>query len=97
MTEAIQTFCRALLAGGLFSAGFLAVSAVQWYWVIRGWMGMKSPSLIPLVGGVLGFLALYTADVPGAMRFCWVPFLLDPGSGLMLCNGVYHLLLKRRR
>lgn len=97
MTDAIQIFCSALIAGGLLSIGFLALSAVQWYWVIRGWMGKKSHSLIPLLAGVLGFLALYTSDVPGAMRLCWVPFVLDPGSGLMLCNGLYNALFKRRQ
>lgn len=94
MANAIQTFWSALMAGGLLSIGFVAVSAVQWFWVIRGWMGIKSRSLVPLLGGILGFFAIYTSGVPGAMKFCWVPFIVDPGSALMICSALYHAFFK---
>ena len=37
MTEVIQTFWSAFMAGGLLSIGFVFFSAVNWYWVIRCW------------------------------------------------------------
>lgn len=33
----IQTSWSAFMTGGLVSIGFVFFSAVNWYWVIRGW------------------------------------------------------------
>jgi hypothetical protein len=78
------------MAGGLVSIGFVFFSAVKWYWVIRGFLGMRTKSLFPLLGGFLGFLVFSLSDVPGAVRLCWIPLLLDPGSALLVCGGLYY-------
>ena len=90
MKHFFQVFSKIFYGSGLLSVAFLAIIFVQWIWVIRGWLGLKAQSLIPLVGGVIGCLAIYTSHVTEARHLWWIPFILDPGSALMLLNGIYH-------
>ncbi|MCK9315557.1 MAG: KOW motif-containing protein [Verrucomicrobia bacterium] len=86
----VQTSWSAFMAGGLLSIGFVFFSAVNWYWVIRGFLGMRTKSLHPFLGGFLGLLAFLLSDVPGSVRLCWIPLLLDPGSAFLLCCVLYY-------
>ena len=72
------------MAGGLLSIGFVFFSIGNWYCLFSG------KSLLPFIGGFLGFLAFLLSGVPGAVRLCWVPLLLDPGSAFMVCGGLYY-------
>jgi len=51
----------------------------------------KMPSKIPIIGGLLGFLALWFCPLPGWSRYAWLPPALDPG-----CYLVYFLARKLR-
>jgi hypothetical protein len=81
-------FFDALYGGGLLSLAFLILSGVQWFWVVRGWMGGKPKSLIPFVGGILGCLGIFLSGVPGSISFCWLPFIIDPGSIWMIGTAI---------
>ena len=90
------TFWDALMNGGLASIGFAFFSMWNWVRVVRGWAGIKSGSLIPLLGGLLGCLGMWLSGVPGSKQLCWLPFLLDPGSVLMVADGIYHQHKRRK-
>ena len=55
--------------------------------------GVVAPSWIPLLGGVLGSIALLVAPLPAARHLAWAPLLLDwgslPGIGYAV---LFHLL-----
>ena len=50
-------------------------------------MGQHGPSPLPLVGGLFGLFACLNAPSPVLKILCWLPFLLDPGSGYYLYLG----------
>jgi hypothetical protein len=95
MKNSLQHFCEAMYGGGLLSVAFIGLSAMQWIWVVRGWCGRASKSLVPLIGGLLGCFAVLLSGVSEAKRLWWVPFMIDPGSLLMICNAVLHAIKKR--
>ena len=64
-----------LLVMFVWLAGFNA--SIIWRALVRR---KKSPSWVPLVGGVCGSLALVIAPVPGAREWWWLPLNLDWGS-----------------
>jgi len=90
-----DTFIAILWEGGLLSLAFLYLISLQWFWVIQGWRKKKNKSLVPLIGGMLGALMVWFSDEPDRIYYLWMPFMLDPGSGLMLLNGFYHFLMKK--
>ncbi len=44
--------------------------------------GERAPSMIPLLGGLAGMIAIIAAPLPALKPWFWIPFLLDPGSAL---------------
>jgi hypothetical protein len=90
------TFWDALMHGGLASIGFAFFSIWNWSQAIRGWSGKKGKSLFPIVGGLLGCLGIWLSGVPGSKKLCWIPFLIDPGSILMVVDGVYQRVKRRK-
>ena len=71
-----------LLVGGLFTLA-------NWYYL---WLGIRHsgdrvPSLGPFLGGIAGIAGLVLLPLGSfsdRLPFLWIPFVLDPGSGLML-------------
>ena len=55
---------------------------------IRAKPGEKTPSLIPIVGGLLGYFALRLCPPPAWSWWAWLPPLLDPG-----CYLLYFLIM----
>jgi len=55
---------------------------------IRAKPGGKTPSLIPIVGGLLGYFALWLCPSVGWSRWAWLPPVLDPG-----CYLLYFLIM----
>lgn len=45
----------------ILGAAFVWLSLLNWYALIRQTLGKPSPSWIPLLGGMLGVLALWSA------------------------------------
>jgi hypothetical protein len=45
----------------------------------RSLFSSRHGSLVPLLGGVSGALALRTCPLEGAWHWAWLPLLLDPG------------------
>ncbi len=50
--------------------------------------GEHGPSPLPLVGGLFGLFACLNAPSPVLRFLCWLPLLLDPGSGYYLLLGL---------
>lgn len=50
---------------------------------------------IPLLGGILGAIALRVLPIPGLANWWWIPFILDPGSAFLvlgvLNTHVFHI------
>lgn len=55
---------------------------------IRAKPGERVPSLIPIVGGVLGYFAIRLLPQPGWSAYAWVAPVLDPG-----CYLIYFLVM----
>lgn len=60
---------------------------------IRARPGDRTPSMIPIVGGLLGFFALRVSGLasfpqPGLSRYAWLAPVLDPG-----CYLIYFLFI----
>ena len=92
MKYSFQLFWEAMYGGGLLSLIFAGLSSVNWIRVVRGWCGQKSGSLVPLFGGLVGCAAVLLSGVSEAKKLWWVPFVLDPGSLLMVLDGVYYAI-----
>jgi len=55
---------------------------------IKAKPGEKTPSLIPIIGGLLGHFALRLCPLAGWSRWAWLAPLLDPG-----CYVIYFLVM----
>jgi hypothetical protein len=47
-------------------------------------LGRKGISLVPLVGGLLGALAVLTFPREGLAMWFWIPLVLDPGTLILI-------------
>jgi hypothetical protein len=56
----------------------------------------KMGSMVPLVGGAAGTLAVLTAPVPELRAWTWLPPRLDVGSGALLLLGLIAWLGRAR-
>ena len=85
--------------GGALFLGFLFLAVTHGVWILRAIiLKKKVPSFVPLVGGVMGALALLLVPLPGASRFWWVPLFADFGSiPLILWTAVWHAFFRLRR
>ncbi len=55
----------------------------------------RSPSWIPIVGGVIGAIGVAVLPVENSWRFLWIPFLLDWGSLPGIVHAVVWILFFR--
>ena len=44
--------------------------------------------MIPFIGGICGSIGLIILPGANALRLCWIPLIVDPGSGLLLAGIV---------
>jgi hypothetical protein len=90
----------AWLGTGLAGAFWLLVAAANASIVLgKGTRGDHVPSLVPLVGGVAGVLAVTWLPVAVPHRMLWavVPALLDVGALPLLIGTGWALLHERNR
>jgi hypothetical protein len=76
----------------LFFAFIAFFNAVNF---LRGIRGARASSSVPLVGGVLGAIALSIMPWPAANRWWWLPLLLDYGCAPLLTFIVVWILFRR--
>jgi len=57
----------------------------------------KSPSWIPMIGGLCGTIALTIVPVPGAKWWWWLPLILDWGSVPGIFVSLIYALARSHR
>ena len=68
------------------AVGFTLLLVSGWICVVNAWILVtnlrrrRAPSWIPLVGGVLGAVGLWTLPFPETRSLWWLPLFLDWGS-----------------
>jgi hypothetical protein len=79
-----------LLLGGLFVL-IATNNAVLWWreFVLKQ---ERTPSVVPLIGGILGYVGLRASPVEGISNYAWLALLLDVGCGPYLFLGLTFLL-----
>ena len=86
-----------VLGAGILGVIF-AVGAVGNVWVLLRFYVRGTPaSLVPLVSGMSGALALAVLPVPRAWRWAWIPPLLDLGCVPMVAGALGGVLVRRWR
>ncbi len=60
---------------GIISTCYIAYNAIV---LVRSIITARSASMVPIIGGACGALALLACPVPGAWRWAWLPIVLDP-------------------
>jgi hypothetical protein len=91
-------FGRYLIAG-VFGLFFVVCAVCNLWLIVRSYWSQTHNSLIPLVGGLSGCLAVLIVPLEFS-RWWWVPFVVDPGSALMVFGAVGYavwIILHRRR
>jgi hypothetical protein len=64
--------------------------------IIARWLLFrKTGSLVPLLGGVLGSVALLILPAAATRRLWWGPFLLDPGCSWLGVALLRKILLRK--
>jgi hypothetical protein len=75
----------------------LTVIALNGYVFVCGAiLRRRSPSWIPLIGGVAGCLALVAGGWYGR-KWCWIPIVLDWGSLPGIAHALAYHAIRRRR
>jgi len=83
-----RTVAAVLLAGI-----FVWIAALNWVALVWQFTRPRSPSWMPLLGGLVGVAAILLAPLESVRAWWWLAFLLDAGSvpGFAVI-GVWHLL-----
>ncbi len=68
----------------------------NWVIVVRGLLGYKSGSWVPLIPGALTALGLWLLPVDAVARWWWVPLLVDWGCVPGFVHLALWLLFERR-
>lgn len=86
------------IAGVAFAAVFvwLVILNASVFWE-RHVCKKKSPSWIPLLGGVSGVMCCLILPVPSLKAVWWIPLILDLGSVPGLVYTIFFLLRRRMR
>lgn len=53
-------------------------------------------SLVPLIGGVSGFISCLVSPVQCAKSLWYVPLILDPGTCYLLLGAIVEVIRKKR-
>lgn len=87
------------IVGTLFFVLFLWVAglnaSVLWIHYVQH---KRTPSWIPLLGGIFGVLAVFAVPIPGIRQWWWLPLLLDFGSiPGFIQTFIYYLIRLMRK
>lgn len=80
----------------LFASVSLTTLVSNWFVVLNWISGRKRASLIPLIGGFLGLVALLVSPNPVLRRWWWVGLVLDPGCLPMVLGAAWRELNGKR-
>ena len=75
----------------VLGAAFAFVATYNAYCLLRGLTRSHGPSVVPIIGGLLGIAAVGVAPAPALRPYWWVPLVLDCSSPL-LAVGVFRML-----
>ena len=67
---------------------FLWISLSNLWMILRFYLYKKRGSTVPLIGGLFGFFAICFAPSDTLKHYWWIPFVLDPGSLLLLIDTI---------
>lgn len=56
---------------------------------------MKVPSMVPLVGGICGFVSLLIVPIQDVRKYCWLPLILDLGAVPNVATVLWHMYRSR--
>jgi hypothetical protein len=86
-------------------AASVCLAAASWICLVnaivvaRFLVSRRRSSMIPLVGSIIGVVALKSMPIHGVGRFWWLPIVLDAGSGIWLVSlaflGIHRAWSKR--
>ena len=57
----------------------------------------RNYSLVPLIGGGLGFISCLISPVQCAKSFWYVPLILDPGTCYLLLGAIVEIIRKKSK
>ena len=63
---------------------------------LHWWLYKKHSSMVPLLGGLLGTVALIIVPLDGARFWWWVPLIVDLGSAPLMVATFIDWLRRRR-
>ena len=92
-----KTLVHVWFLTAILGAASLWLSLLNWYTLIRQTIGKPSPSWIPLLGGVLGVLALWSAPGNELSRFFWLPLVVDGGCAPALLLTLFWYFVHSRK
>ena len=69
-------------------------SGLNLWAAIQAALQRHTGSLIPLVGGLSGFIAMLLSPVVALHKFWFVPLIMDVGSGLLLSKTLLFVAVK---
>jgi hypothetical protein len=85
------------IAAVVLACGAGVLSAANWYALVKSMTPKGGPSWIPLIGGLLGLLAMLVVPVKTGVAFLWIPLVVDGGSVPGLLATLAFWVRRRRR
>jgi len=80
----------------IFSIISILIIGSNWFMAVRWWLFKERASMIPLIGGVSGVVAILTSGWSQAVIFCWLPLILDLGT-LMIVAALFGHFFKVKK
>jgi hypothetical protein len=80
-----------LIAVPLFIV-FAYITLSNLWIILRFYICGKRGSTFPLLGGLIGFFGICLAPSDTIKSYWWVPFVLDPGSLLLLLHTIVSVI-----
>lgn len=80
----------------LFFAAFVWMAVIHAGSFIAGFR-KKAPSLVPLVGGLCGMLAMLIVPLPSLRKWWWLAFVVDCGSLPLIIRTLIYGVIQSRR
>jgi hypothetical protein len=79
----------------LFTLVCVATAQCNWFVLTRFAIQGRSGSMVPILGGLAGCLAVLIVPLDGAQRWWWLPLLLDIGCAPYFPLGITWLLVRK--